>query len=293
MRRLLALAALAAALLAWPAAAAAHPLGNFTINRYSQLEIAGDRVYVLYVLDIAEIPTFQAGRIDGAAYARRIAANAHLTVDGRPAALAPLRHALAFPKGAGGLRTTRLEVLLQGPRVVAAGTRIAYRDTNYANRLGWKEIVVRASGGASAPVSSAPATSRSEALRAYPRDLLSDPLDVSSATATIDPGTGPASAPALTSGRALEAPDRIADHGFARLIGRGHLTPLVILASIGIALFWGMAHGLSPGHGKTIVAAYLVGQRGKARHAAALGGIVTVTHTIGVFALGGVMWSAR
>jgi ABC-type nickel/cobalt efflux system permease component RcnA len=47
-----------------------------------------------------------------------------------------------------------------------------------------------------------------------------------------------------------------------------------------------MAHALSPGHGKTIVTAYLVGQRGTPRHAALLGLIVTVTHTIGVFTLG-------
>jgi len=47
-----------------------------------------------------------------------------------------------------------------------------------------------------------------------------------------------------------------------------------------------MAHALSPGHGKTIVAAYLVGRRGTPWHAAALGAIVTATHTIGVFALG-------
>jgi ABC-type nickel/cobalt efflux system permease component RcnA len=60
----------------------------------------------------------------------------------------------------------------------------------------------------------------------------------------------------------------------------------VILASLGAAFFWGMAHALSPGHGKTIVAAYLVGQRGTPWHAAALGLIVTATHTIGVFALG-------
>ena len=60
----------------------------------------------------------------------------------------------------------------------------------------------------------------------------------------------------------------------------------MILASLAAAFFWGMAHALSPGHGKTIVAAYLVGRRGTPWHAAALGGIVTVTHTIGVFALG-------
>jgi ABC-type nickel/cobalt efflux system permease component RcnA len=60
----------------------------------------------------------------------------------------------------------------------------------------------------------------------------------------------------------------------------------VILASLGAALFWGAAHALSPGHGKAIVTAYLVGARGTPRHALLLGGIVTATHTIGVFGLG-------
>ena len=63
MKRLVLLLAVAAALLA-PAAASAHPLGNFTINRFSRVEVSGHRLYVLYVLDMAEIPTFQAGRID-------------------------------------------------------------------------------------------------------------------------------------------------------------------------------------------------------------------------------------
>jgi ABC-type nickel/cobalt efflux system permease component RcnA len=84
----------------------------------------------------------------------------------------------------------------------------------------------------------------------------------------------------------LEAPDRVADSGFASLVGRSHLSALVILASLAAALFWGAAHALSPGHGKTIVTAYLVGQRGTPAHAALLGLIVTVTHTVGVFALG-------
>jgi ABC-type nickel/cobalt efflux system permease component RcnA len=84
----------------------------------------------------------------------------------------------------------------------------------------------------------------------------------------------------------LQAPDRIADSGFASLVSRDDLGFWVILASLGAALFWGMAHALSPGHGKAIVTAYLVGQRGTPRHAALLGLIVTVTHTVGVFALG-------
>ena len=92
--------------------------------------------------------------------------------------------------------------------------------------------------------------------------------------------------PALSTGRSSQAPDRVADAGFASLVGRAHLSLLVVLASLAAALFWGAAHALSPGHGKTIVTAYLVGQRGTPRHAALLGLIVTVTHTIGVFALG-------
>src|SRR5207249_456761 len=76
------------------------------------------------------------------------------------------------------------------------------------------------------------------------------------------------------------------DSGFTRLIAHGRLSPLVILASLAAALFWGAAHALSPGHGKTIVSAYLVGKRGTPRDAVLLGAIVTVTHTIGVFALG-------
>ena len=52
------------------------------------------------------------------------------------------------------------------------------------------------------------------------------------------------------------------------------------------AFAWGAVHALSPGHGKAMVAAYLIGTRGTARHAVGLGAIVTITHTIGVFALG-------
>jgi ABC-type nickel/cobalt efflux system permease component RcnA len=102
----------------------------------------------------------------------------------------------------------------------------------------------------------------------------------------LEPNDGPDRAPPLSSGKSLRAPDRVADGGFASLIGRSHLSALVILASLAAALFWGAAHALSPGHGKTIVTAYLVGQRGTPRHAALLGLIVTITHTIGVFALG-------
>ena len=273
MKRLVLLLAVAAALLG-PAAASAHPLGNFTINRFSRVEVSGHRLYVLYVLDLAEIPTFQAGHIDAKVYAQRIASNAHLTVAGHPVRLVPLGQALARPPGAGGLQTTRLEVVLAGPRL-SGPAHLDYRDSNYADRIGWKEIVV----GAHTP-------SRSDELRAYPKDMLESPLDVTSASAELSPGSGADVAPPLSSGTSLQAPDRIADAGFASLVGQSHLSLLVILASLAAALFWGAAHALSPGHGKTIITAYLVGQRGTPRHAALLGLVVTITHTIGVFSLG-------
>jgi nickel/cobalt transporter (NicO) family protein len=260
--------------LATAGAAAAHPLGNFTINRFSRIEISGSRVYVLYVLDMAEIPTFQAGKIDARAYAARIAAGARLSVGGVPVHLHPIATALAHPVGAGGLRTTRLEVSLRGPRL-AHPVRIQYRDTNYAGRIGWKEIVV----GARSP-------STSNELRAYPKNLLQSPLTITAVSARLVPGSGPEIAPTLTRGAALRAPDRVADAPFARLIAGDRLGIWVVLGSLAAAIFWGAAHALSPGHGKTIVTAYLVGQRGTPRHAALLGLIVTTTHTIGVFALG-------
>jgi ABC-type nickel/cobalt efflux system permease component RcnA len=273
MKKLI-LLVVALAALAAPAAATAHPLGNFTINRFSRIELAGDRVYVLYVLDMAEIPTFQAGKIDARAYARRLARGAELTVNGRPAQLIPVATALAHPMGAGGLHTTRLEAMLRGPRLDASSS-LAYRDTNYADRIGWKEIVVGSK-----------ARSISDELRTYPKDLLQSPLDVTSVQARLSPQGGPDIVPALRVGKSLQAPDRVADSGFARLIGRNRLSVWVVLASLAAALFWGAAHALSPGHGKTIVTAYLVGQRGTPRHAALLGLIVTATHTAGVFALG-------
>jgi nickel/cobalt transporter (NicO) family protein len=255
------------AALVLPVVASAHPLGNFTVNRFSRVEMAGPRVYVHYVLDLAEIPTFQAGRIDARMYARRIARGVRLTVHGRRARLVPVETSLAMPAGAAGLKTTRLELLLRGPNL-RGPTEVLYRDTNYVDRIGWKEIVV----------GDAPSASRE--LRAYPRGR--SPEDVTHVRTRLVPGTVPETWPHLT--RADSG--RHSDSGFASLVARDDLSAWVILASLAAALFWGAAHALSPGHGKTIVTAYLVGQRGTARHAALLGLIVTATHTIGVFALG-------
>jgi hypothetical protein len=145
-------------------------------------------------------------------------------------------------------------VILRGPQIHGS-SRIAYHDSNYASRIGWHEIVVGAN-----------AQSRSDELRAYPKDLLSSPLSVRSITAAVAPTSDPP--PGLTHGKALQAPDRVADSGFASLIVHDHLSTGFVLLSLLIAMFWGAAHALSPGHGKSIVAAL---PRRLARHGPARG----------------------
>ena len=206
---------------------------------------------------------------------------------GGEVALTPLDHALAFPPGAAGLRTLRFEAVYSA---AASSGRLELRDTNFANRIGWKEVVLTARDGASATASSVPSTSVSHELAAYPKDLLSSPLEVDDRNGEpSSPAMAPAIAPQLESRAQLSARAAVratGDGGFASLIARDDLGVGVILISLALAFFWGSAHALSPGHGKAIVTAYLVGQRGKPRHAAALGLIVTATHTIGVFTLG-------
>lgn len=296
MRKLLVLLAMGAAL-ALPAVAAAHPLGNFTTNHYSRVVVSGDRVYVLYVLDLAEIPTFQQkGRVESEGrerYARRlvstVARGLTLRIGSRAVPLRSLRHAIGFPPGVAGLRTTRLEAVFSSGPIRGALDRLDYRDGTFPGRIGWKEVVVQSTSGAQLVSATAPAHTASDELRAYPKDLLSSPLDVRSAKATFVPGTGPGVAPTVSSGKALDSRVSVreaGDGGFTGLISKSKLSVGFVLLALLLAFFWGAVHALSPGHGKSIVAAYLVGTRGTPRHALVLGLTVTITHTIGVFALG-------
>jgi nickel/cobalt exporter len=263
-----------------PGSVLAHPLGNFTVNRYSGVELSGSRVYLHYAVDLAEIPTFQQGgdfRRPG--IARRLASRLRLTMDGRRASLRTLDSRVERKPGAGGLETLRFDAVYDaGP----SGRTLRFRDRNFGGRIGWKEVVVTAERGATVLSSSVSGRSISRELRSYPADLLRAPADTTSATARVHPGTMAGVPPALED----NPPAVHRSGGFEALIGTEELGPGLILLSLALALFWGAAHALTPGHGKAIVAAYLVGSRGTARHAFALGGIVTVTHTIGVFGLG-------
>ncbi|MBA3382851.1 MAG: High-affinity nickel-transporter, partial [Actinobacteria bacterium] len=301
MRRRIVLAfALALAilgLLVVPAVATAHPLGNFTTNQYVEVIASGDRLYVVAVLDLAEIPTFQAkaerDRLGRAPYASSLAATLRrgleLRVDGAPRRLTEIRHRLAFPPGVASLRTTRLEVVLDGGTSGSDATAtVEISNSAFASRIGWKELVVRAERGAELASSTVPTASVSDRLRAYPKSLLKSPLNLTSASVRVEGGDTTGVEPRLSS-EPISAPMRDAGAGtggFASLIERDDLSIGFVLVALVLALFWGAAHALTPGHGKAIVAAYLMGTKGRPRDALALGGIVTVTHTIGVFALG-------
>ena len=141
-------------------------------------------------------------------------------------------------------------------------------------------------GAGTAVRSSASAEDPTDGLRSYPQALLSSPPDVREATLTVRPGSGTVTAPGAAGEGLRTTTSHGADTGFAALLadaaaGRGVLV-LLLLAAAG----WGALHALSPGHGKGMVAAYLVGTRGTAADAMLLGLTVTVSHTAGVFALG-------
>jgi nickel/cobalt transporter (NicO) family protein len=83
------------------------------------------------------------------------------------------------------------------------------------------------------------------------------------------------------------APGTVVNGDFlSRMLHQRELSLGMILIAVMVAFALGAAHALTPGHGKTIVAAYLVGSRGTLKHALFLGAMVTFTHTISVFLLG-------
>jgi nickel/cobalt transporter (NicO) family protein len=372
-RRVAVLAALAAILLvAGAARAAAHPLGNFTVNTYSGLRVGPDRLVVDYVVDLAEIPTFQArqgidgdhdGRVSGAEAAGwrdrecpRLAGGLRADVDGRGLPLTVTVSRLTFPKGVGGLDTLRLECALAAPLPPgrSSGRALSYADANQRGRVGWREITA-VGDRTTLEAADVPTTSASARLTTYPSDQLSSPLNQRTATLHFHPGGPPApewsgpsasgssglpalgrSGPPATmpgatmpGGRTRESPTtrcevprrgNVAEPGegcarlstapaattpvarggvdrataaFTALVSERSRSPGFAVVAVLLAVALGAAHALAPGHGKTVMAAYLVGLRGTLGQAVTIGATVTVTHTAGVLILGLVLSTTR
>ena len=336
----LALASVAAAIL--PGIASAHPLGNFTINHHAGIRVEPDRVLLDVVIDQAEIPAFQArlqydtdgdgelseeevaaGRIAGCDSLRPAL---HLDVAGKAAPLTLASAGLSFPPGAGGLSTLRLVCEFEAPLAapIAASTPIEFRDTSFPERIGWREIVTTGSATTVAVTEGVErSTSPSARLTAYPKDLITAPLDDRSIALSASPGgaelasvvfadatpvaaqdeapgvpVASAAAPAAPVATAAPAalssvPGGVTGAELPSIFGSADLTPIVLLVSLLTAIGLGAAHALTPGHGKTLMAAYLVGSRGTSLHAVGLGLSVTLSHTIGILALAAVVIGAQ
>jgi nickel/cobalt transporter (NicO) family protein len=359
-RALLAMAVAIGLAVSVPAIALAHPLGNFTINHYAGIRVESDRLILDVVIDQAEIPTFQEKlRIDTdsdgsvsdqeAEAERTIACSAlapslALSAGGRSLALVAVAAGLTFPPGAAGLETMRLVCTYTAslPGALTAATPIAFSDSSHRERLGWREITVLGSG-VTVSAGNLPSASVSGRLTSYPTGLLTQPLDVRSASFTASPGgpvlgpfaapdatglpgaaplypmagsggagapdggtmsgspTEPAGALGQTDGRAQVASAAGAAGAVpggvqgevAGLLETRDLTPLVILGALIAAMALGAGHALTPGHGKTLMGAYLVGTRGTSLHAIALGLSVTVSHTLGILVLAAIVIALR
>jgi nickel/cobalt exporter len=281
--------------------AEAHPLGNFTINHYAGLRVGSDAVTIDFVLDMAEIPAFQEitafdpnsnGQPDpgkAASYhpakCAALRPDLDLRINGQSLTLALVSSALDFPPGAGGLLTLRLSCAFRAALApAAAGTRLDFADHSYADRIGWREIVV--TGDSVSVVGEFATTSVSRRLTAYPQDMLTNPLNERQVTVTVAPAGGASGRQPPAPGMTWAAPSASPGDRFTQLITLRDFSLPTLLIALLISVVWGAMHAMTPGHGKTLVGAYLVGSRGTARHAVFLGLATTITHTTGVFALG-------
>ena len=301
--------------------ASAHPLGNFTINVYDGLTVAPDKTFIDHVVDMAELPTVEArnaidvnsdGTVtddEGATWAlatcTSFGPNLALSVANLPATLRATDVGLSFPPGQAGLTTLRLVCGFEADYAAAApATAVSFRDGTFPGHQGWREIVVGAAGTTLAGAGDF-VQGTSERLRSYPvsaggaiRAQIDAHFSVASvtgagpATAATQPDAVPVGSPAdqivrdaesaaAVPGGVTDLPAQLTD-----IIQAKDLSLPAILLSLFLALFVGGLHAATPGHGKTLMAAYLVGSRGTIRHALALGLTVTISHTIGVLALG-------
>ena len=284
--------------------AAAHPLGNFTVNHYSRIEVEKSQIKLREILDMAEIPTFQASQNidvnkDGTlskeeldAYAAQITpeyiANLQLFVDDTPIAFRAVKTDIGLEEGAANLPILKIKWDLIGelPDLDAnAVHQVKFENKNGAERIGWNEIVIERVGGINIFNSTAFGSGITDELKAYPGENINAPLAERRAEFSFTSAALAANVKPLQNRDGhISAP--VEKDKFAELISVPEVTPSIILFGLLLAFGLGAMHALSPGHGKTVVGAYLVGSRGTPKHALFLGATVTITHTLGVFVLG-------
>jgi nickel/cobalt transporter (NicO) family protein len=302
LRRSLAVVAVIATIALWPAApAAAHPLGNFTVNVYAGIVVRPRMVVVDYVVDMAEIPSFGTRReIDGNLDERidepeslayrdatcdELAGGITLVVGDRSAPVeASDSHRLTFPGGAGGLPTLRLECRLSASTpTIGAPVALSFADGNHADAIGWREVTA-VGDGVTLEDSDVPEVSESARLADYPEAEV--PLDTRVATFTARSGGPELAAMPWPSDEATADAIAARDAGALGDLVAKDLTPFLVATMVAIAFGVGAVHALGPGHGKTVIGAYLIGTAGSMRDAVGVGAAVSIMHTASVLTLG-------
>ena len=287
--------------LALPTLAFAHPLGNFTINQYVGLNISQEMILIDYVVDMAEIPAFQeiaifdangngqADLSESASYdadkCAVLQTSLNLRVNNKPLTFTLASSSVAFPMGVGNLPTLRLTCKFQTSfDSTQDNLKITFVNDAYSDRIGWREIVVIPEGVSLRGEYST--SSLSNRLTNYPQDLLANPLDQRQLkTEVVSNGMQVQKESTMLAQQNNPSPSNRND-AFTNLILLDEINLATLLFAIGVSFIWGAMHAMTPGHGKTIVGAYLVGSRGTMKHAVYLGLTTTITHTLGVFALG-------
>jgi ABC-type nickel/cobalt efflux system permease component RcnA len=289
----------------WPQQAYAHPMGNFSTNRYSRVSLDAESIELLYIVDMAEIPTHAERKVmdtdgDGqvsageeASYLEAVAATLpdqlQLTLNDKATSWTAGKRTLRFVPGQANLLTLRMEFIFAAPLPASRnGYELDYVDHSYADRVGWQEVIVAPSSAVELLEADVPQTDRSNMLQAYPVELLQEPPKVTGASLRWQLAAEQSTQPGVQNAQTASSGATVASlgrDGFAELVSI-ELGPWAVVLALLAAFGWGAAHALSPGHGKTIVAAYLVGARGTLAHALFLGATTTITHTLGVFVLG-------
>ncbi len=277
-------------------------MGNFSVNQYSRLEVEKTKIKLRHILDLAEIPTFQLStEIDTDkngtlateeldAYADRltpeILSKLNLRVNNQTAEIRAESKNVALQTGAGGLSTLRIEWnLVSEPANLSGVNQVKFENENFAERIGWNEIVVNRAPNLNIFDANVFGSGVTDELKAYPPENLSAPLAERTASFSFSTGDAPENA-RLLQNRDGHATAAVQKDRLAELIAVPEITLGIALFGLLLAFGLGAMHAMSPGHGKTVVGAYLVGSRGTVKHAAFLGLTVTITHTLGVFALG-------
>jgi ABC-type nickel/cobalt efflux system permease component RcnA len=287
--------------------ASAHPLGNFSVNQLESLSLYPDRIELRATVDFAELPTVQdKSTVDSSgdgtadegelkAYAEKacneLAGKLDVAIDGDRLKWSLKRPTFIYQAGAAGLQTSRLDCELTAVADLGRPREVRLDNHYLVDRVGWREITATGDGVRliDPPV---PAVSRTGGdLRSYPEQLLASPPDVRSVVLKTEPGDGGPVAASSTVDRSAGGSwtTRVVSAGDKQLnalVGERGQGPLIGLLAVLLALTLGAAHAALPGHGKTIMAAYLAGKRGRARDAVAVGGVVTATHTGGVLVVG-------